>query len=355
MESKNTLIQDVLRFQSACILVTDRDGVVQFGNNASEELLRLSERQFSGMRISELFIDGDLTQQRVDEVFDESHRIYQRDARLLPMHREWYVGDMNMNRITSADQMWLLIEIHLSERHHAFGTDSSEYVQQLAANSLIRGLGHEIKNPLGGLRGAAQLLDMELEEPNLKEYTEVIIKESDRLSSLVDRMMAPNKSGNKQMKNLHQPLESALQLVQIEAGDGVFIKRNYDPSIPDFSMYSDSLHQAFLNLMINAVHAMESSGILEVETRIERNLFLGDRQYPLLARINISDTGPGVPEDIKDKLFLPMVSGKPSGSGLGLGVAQTLVQQHNGLIEYRDDIEMTTFSIYLPILLEEQL
>ena len=219
---------------------------------------------------------------------------------------------------------------------------------------VIRGLGHEIKNPLGGLRGAAQLLDMELDEPTLKEYTAVIIKESDRLTSLVDRMMAPHKTGKKSLRNLHQPLEAAMKLVQIEAGEGVIINRNYDPSIPDFEMYPDSLQQAFLNLMINAVQAMDSNGILELETRIVRNIFIGDRQYPLLARINISDTGPGVPDELKDKLFLPMVSGKPMGSGLGLGVAQSLVQQHNGIIEYRDDLAMTTFSIYIPLIFEDQ-
>ncbi len=354
MDSNNTLLQDVLRFQSACVLVTDRDGIVHFGNYASEELLRLSERQFRGMSIAELFLDGDLTRQRLDELFEESPRIYQRDARLLPLHREWAVGDMRLSLISSGEESWMLVEFHPSDRNRPFVTDSSEYVQQLAANALIRGLGHEIKNPLGGLRGAAQLLDMELQDPNLKEYTAVIIKESDRLSSLVDRMMAPHKTGQKELKNLHQPLEAALQLVQIDAGDGIHIKRNYDPSIPDFKLYSDSLQQAFLNLMINAVQAMEGSGILEIETRIERNKFIGNNQYPLLTRINISDTGPGIPEELKDKVFMPMVSGKASGSGLGLGVAQSLVQQHNGLIEYRDDIEMTTFSIYIPIQLGEQ-
>ena len=353
MEESNALIEDVLKFLSACVLVSNPEGVVCFGNNSAEELLRLSKRQFIGMNISDLFMDGDLSQRRIIEVAEESQRIYQRDARLLPLHREWVLADMHLSRISSSDTYWILIEIHITERHHAFGTDSSEYSQHLAANALIRGLGHEIKNPLGGLRGAAQLLDMELEDPSLKEYTEVIIKESDRLSSLVDRMMAPHKSGNKEIRNLHQPLEDALKLVQIDAGEGVFIKRNYDPSIPDFEMYTDSLQQAFLNLMINAVQAMETSGILEVETRIKRNMLLGDRHYPLLARINISDTGPGIPDELKDKVFLPMVSGKPTGSGLGLGVAQSLVHRHNGLIEYRDDKAMTTFSVYIPLILEE--
>ena len=300
-----------------------------------------------------LDITGDFTLERVMEVFGSSHRFFQRGARLLPSHREWVLADINMQQVLIEQQKALIIELNVTEKHHSFATDSAEYGQQLAANALIRGLGHEIKNPLGGLRGAAQLLDMELEERNLKEYTAVIIKESDRLSSLVDRMMAPHKGGHKEYRNIHQPLESALQLVEIEAGDGVFIKRNYDPSIPDFEMYTDSLQQAFLNLMINAVQAMDTSGILEIETRIVRNMFLAERQYPLVVRINVSDTGPGIPEELRDRLFLPMVSGKPGGSGLGLGVAQSLVQQHNGVIEYRDDIEMTTFSIYIPVMLEE--
>jgi len=352
MVNANLLSLDVLRLLSVAVLVLDKKGQIQFGNSSAEELLRLSERQFSGMNIGEVLIDGDLTFDRVNDVYNVTNRFYQRDAKLLPLHREWVMCDLSLSRISSAGNTYVLAEIRVSERHH--NADSAEYGQQLAANALIRGLGHEIKNPLGGLRGAAQLLDMELDDPTLKEYTAVIIKESDRLTSLVDRMMAPHKVGKKTLRNLHQPLEAALKLVTIEAGEGVLINRNYDPSIPDFDMYPDSLQQAFLNLMINAVQAMDSNGILEVETRIVRNIFIGDRQHPLLARINISDTGPGIPEDLKDKVFLPMVSGKPMGSGLGLGVAQSLVQQHNGLIEYRDDLAMTTFSIYIPLIFEEQ-
>ncbi len=343
---------DVLRFLSVAVLVVDAKGSIHFGNASAEELLRLSERQLVGMNISEIMIDGDLSQARINEVLGATNRFYQRGAKLLPLHREWIMADLSLNCITSDDSKYVLIEIHLDDRHQH--SDSNEYSQQLAANALIRGLGHEIKNPLGGLRGAAQLLDMELNDPSLQEYTAVIIKESDRLTSLVDRMMAPHKTGKKSLRNLHQPIEAAMKLVQIEAGDGVIINRNYDPSIPDFAMYPDSLQQAFLNLMINAVQAMDAQGILELETRVVRNIFIGDRQHPLLARINISDTGPGVPDDLKDKLFIPMVSGKAMGSGLGLGVAQSLVQQHNGLIEYRDDLPMTTFSVYIPLLFEEQ-
>ena len=352
MVNTNLVSLDVLRFLSVGVLVVDSKGQIHFGNSAAEEFLRLSERQFVGMNISEVVIAGDLSRDRINEVFDATNRFYQRGAKILPLHREWIMADMSLSRISSADTQYVLIEILIADRHH--NSDSNEYSQQLAANALIRGLGHEIKNPLGGLRGAAQLLDMELDEPTLKEYTAVIIKESDRLTSLVDRMMAPHKTGIKTLRNLHQPLEAAMKLVQIEAAEGVIINRNYDPSIPDFEMYPDSLQQAFLNLMINAVQAMDSNGILELETRIVRNIFIGDRQYPLLARINISDTGPGVADELKDKLFLPMVSGKPMGSGLGLGVAQSLVQQHNGIIEYRDDLAMTTFSIYIPLIIEEQ-
>lgn len=344
---------DILRQTSACMVVADAEGIIHFCNPATEELLSISERQLKGTQIGDLFLDGDMSPQRIFDALHSSHTTYQRDARLLLISREWINADISISPFQSNEQEFLLIELHARDRQHHIGMDSNEYSQHLAANALIRGLGHEIKNPLGGLRGAAQLLAMELSDSDLNEYTEVIIKESDRLSSLVDRMMTPNKPGLKAVANVHEPLENALKLVQIEAGEELEIKRNYDPSIPDFEMLQDGLEQAFLNLAQNAAQAMNNRGLLKVETRVVRQMLIGDKQQRLAVRINMMDSGPGVPDSLKERLFLPMVSGKANGTGLGLGVAQNLVQQHGGMIEYRDDLPETTFSVFLPLITTE--
>jgi len=210
-------------------------------------------------------------------------------------------------------------------------------------------LGHEIKNPLGGLRGAAQLLSMELNDSALQEYTSVIIKEADRLSALVDRMMAPHIQGKRHLINIHQLIETDLSLLKLEAGDKLIIERDYDPSIPELMACADQIQQAMLNLMQNALQAMEGEGRLTIKTRIERQMLLGSQLNKLVLTIAISDDGPGVPDELRDKLFMPLVSGRVGGTGLGLGIAQSLIQQHCGLIEYQDKGERTTFTIYLPI------
>ena len=193
------------------------------------------------------------------------------------------------------------------------------------------------------------MLSMELTDPALREYTSVIIKEADRLSSLVDRMMAPHKQGEQQMTNIHQLIENVLSLLQLENGDDLKIKRDYDPSLPELLAYGDQIQQAMLNIMQNAVQAMDGKGTLTVKTRIVRQMLLGDKLCRLVLRVDISDEGPGIAEELKDKLFMPLISGREGGTGLGLGIAQSLIQQHSGLVELKDKKQETTFSIYLPL------
>jgi len=346
-------IEEILRQLKAAVLVVNHDLEVSYCNSAAEELFRLSRRQLQSTSLKEVILDGDLMHDSIIEALTKSENYQQRDARLLIAGQDWVTADLDISRLELGQESAILIEIRSDDRNHSIGLDSNEYSQHLAANTLIRGLGHEIKNPLGGLRGAAQLLTMELGDDSLKEYTSVIIKEADRLSALVDRMMAPHKQGQAKLINVHEPLEEAITLVTMEVGDSVQFIRNYDPSIPELMLFSDGIQQAFLNLIQNAVQAMDGSGSIELETRIVRNMLLGDQQQPLVARINFIDSGPGVPEHLKRKLFLPLVSGRASGTGLGLGVAQSLIQQHQGVIEYRDDQPKTTFSVYLPVTIME--
>jgi two-component system nitrogen regulation sensor histidine kinase GlnL len=343
---------EILRHTTACLIVADSDLQIQYINPAVEELFRLSERQLSGMQIHELFLDGDLDKARFQLALASNQTTYQRHSRIMLANREWITADISLGLYSSNGENLLLLELHPHDRQFNVGPDSPEYGQHLAANALLRGLGHEIKNPLGGLRGAAQLLAMELSNDDLAEYTEVIIKEADRLTTLVDRMMTPHKAGDKVLCNIHEPIENALNLVVLEMADGITIKRNYDPSIPEIMMFPDGLQQAFLNIIQNGIQAMDGNGVLEVETRVGRHMILGDKQHTMVIRINISDTGPGVPESLKDRIFMPMVSGKSDGTGLGLGVAQNILRQHQGMIEYRDNLPLTTFSVFVPLIME---
>jgi two-component system nitrogen regulation sensor histidine kinase GlnL len=217
---------------------------------------------------------------------------------------------------------------------------------------MLRGLAHEIKNPLGGLRGAAQLLARELPTKELKEYTGVIISEADRLQKLVNRILGPNKMPKKEPVSIHEVLEHVRSLLLAEAPEGIRIQRDYDPSIPDINADRDQLIQALLNIMRNAVEAMHGDGDIKLRTRVIRKFTIGQKQQNLVAQIQVIDNGPGIPQEILEQIFFPMVTSRAEGTGLGLAIAQSLIQQHNGIIECKSKPGRTEFSIYIPIEIE---
>ena len=223
--------------------------------------------------------------------------------------------------------------------------------QHDASRNLLRGLAHEIKNPLGGLRGAAQLLQRELNDEQ-KEYTSIIIKEADRLKTLVDRMLGPKELPNKNEMNIHQVLEHVRQLVLAETSE-VKITADYDPSIPNLIADEAMLIQSVLNITGNAVAAVSDANVSDGEiiyrTRTVRKCAIGLTTYPLAARIDIIDNGAGIPDDIKEQIFFPMITGRADGTGLGLSIAQSLIHQHKGLIECSSNSSNTVFTILLPL------
>lgn len=221
--------------------------------------------------------------------------------------------------------------------------------QQSATRALLRGLAHEVKNPLGGLRGAAQLLENELDDEELKEYTRIIIGEADRLQNLVDRMLGPNSLPRIREINIHEVLEHVRSLVGVEAPPDVHLVTDYDPSIPPVAGDRDQLIQVVLNLVRNAVHAVGDTGTITLRTRVQRQYTIGQTRHKLVASIDVIDDGPGIPEEIREKVFFPMVSGKAEGTGLGLSIAQSLINQHGGLIEYESRPGRTQFTILLPV------
>ncbi|MCF8007170.1 MAG: nitrogen regulation protein NR(II) [Methylovulum sp.] len=243
----------------------------------------------------------------------------------------------------------LLMELQQVDTQIRISKEERLLTQQNTARLLVRGLAHEIKNPLGGLRGAAQLLDMELDDPELKEYTQIIIAESDRLQGLMDKMLGPNKLPNKKSINIHEVLERVRQLVQAEASRNLIIKCDYDPSIPSLQGDKDQLIQAILNITRNAVQATEGKGQIIFKSRIHRNITIGRKTYRLTVKIDIIDNGPGIDVDMMNQIFYPMITGRAEGTGLGLSIAQSLINQHNGIIECTSEPGNTVFSLFIPI------
>ncbi|MDD5755373.1 MAG: nitrogen regulation protein NR(II), partial [Methylococcales bacterium] len=230
--------------------------------------------------------------------------------------------------------------------------EEQSHAQQNTARLMVQGLAHEIKNPLGGLRGAAQLLDLELPNAELREYTRVIIAEADRLQGLVNRMLGSNELPNKKLLNIHEVLERVRWLVQTEVGENIKIHCDYDPSIPDLLGDKNQLIQAILNIVRNAVQAIPENGNVILKTRICRHATIERQRYKLALRCEIIDDGIGIMPDMINKIFYPMVTGRAEGTGLGLSISQALISQHQGLIECSSEKGRTVFAIILPLLLE---
>lgn len=250
------------------------------------------------------------------------------------------------------DDDHLLLEFVRSRSHHKITQEENLIHQYDAAKSLLRGLAHEIKNPLGGIRGSAQLLERELENDNQKQFTQIIINEADRLKNLLDRMVGPKDIPVKAPLNIHRVLQHVRNLILAE-NDQIIINADYDPSIPDIYADEAMLIQVILNITRNAVQAISQTetidGNITYKTRASRNCKIGTKTYPLIAKVDIKDNGSGVPDSLSEKIFMPMITGHAEGTGLGLSIAQSLVQQHNGLIEFSSIPGETVFTLLLPV------
>ncbi|NNJ93353.1 MAG: PAS domain-containing sensor histidine kinase, partial [Halobacteria archaeon] len=243
------------------------------------------------------------------------------------------------------------VQVELRQADHQMRLEQDELLisQQQATRVLVRGLAHEIKNPLGGLRGAAQLLEREISSPELREYTHIIIGEADRLQVLIDRMLGPSTMPQLRQLNLHEILERVRNLVMVEDGDELTFVTDYDPSLPELTADPGQLEQAVLNIVRNARQAMDGKGIITLRTRVQRSFNIGVRRYRLVAQIQIIDNGPGIDEELRRKIFFPMVTTRSDGTGLGLSIAQALISRHEGLIECDSKPGKTVFTILLPL------
>ncbi len=346
---------EVLDGLNIAIVSLDQRLRVERMNPSAEVLFGVSARFVAGDEVGHALpllapIHGRLLQAMQDgEGFTE------RELKLQLGDQRSLTVDVTATPVRHGGQRALLLEFLPKDRQLRISRDNSLWKQQKVSREMIRGLAHEIKNPLGGLRGAAQLLARQLETPELREFTDVIIHEADRLQALVDRLLGPNRLPAKRLLNLHEVVEHVRKLLHAQAPAGVKIVRDYDPSLPELEADSEQLIQALLNIGVNALEAVGEQGEVCLRTRSQRQFTIGGVKHRLVLRIDVSDNGPGVPSPMLEQIFYPMVTTRAEGSGLGLAIAQNLVHTHGGLIECESDGGQTTFSIFLPLELSDDI
>ena len=350
MMPQNDVYQRILDSLNSVVLCFSADMRLRYINPAGEMMFAMSARHLIGLDIDELMQSEVPIRQDMQECLKSRHPLTRHELSVTLLRDQETSVDITISTLIGPDgEQELLLELTSLDRLLRIARDENLYSQQVATKELLRGLAHEVKNPLGGLRGAAQLLERELNSFELKEYTRVIIDEADRLQNLVDRLLGPNSVPKKRTINIHEVLERVRSLVLIEVTEGLRIIRDYDTSLPELVADPDMLIQSILNIVRNASQAMHQKGEIRLKTRIERNYTIGHQRYRLVLKVDVIDNGPGIDESIKEKIFFPMITGRAEGSGLGLSIAQSLIQQHQGLIECTSQPGNTCFSILLPI------
>ena len=339
----------VLDTLNAAILCVDSKRRIRYINAAGEALFESSAASLIGRRFDDLLsqlepssILGKLT---LDSIAFTEH-----EAVITLASGKSIIADYSIYPFGDQPQEGeIVVEIRQLERQAQFAQDELNQLQQQATQQLARGLAHEINNPLGGIRGAAQLLQREFDHPEWNEYTEVIINEVDRLQLLTSKMLGPASILQRKPVNILEVLEHIRKIVQAAEPDRITIQRDYDPSIPELMADRDLLIQAFLNIARNAVQAIDGAGEIIFRTRVGRQFTIGQITHPLVAQIDIIDSGRGIPADLGETIFLPMITSKAEGSGLGLPIAQDIISRHGGTIHLQSSDCGTTFSTILPM------
>ncbi len=338
---------------TAVLLFDDRLRLVCM-NAAGENLLYVSNRQMEGQSPQEILPTSRDFNEVLKKIQETHIQFTERGLILQLPHKEEITVDCCVTPIIEDDVCVELI-VELSDAHslQRVMDDESLFVLHDASREAVRGMAHEVRNPLGGIRGAAQLLQSELEDKSesreLIEYTDIIIQEADRLRNFIDRMLASDQQLNCVDLNIYEVIEYVCSLVKAEFETCPEFKRDYDPSLPGIKGDREQLIQVFLNVMRNALQATGGEGHICIQTRVIRQLTIRQKIHRLVARIDIIDDGPGIPAEIEKNVFYPMITGRPEGTGLGLSIAQSLINLHGGLINFERKDDKTIFSIYLPM------
>ena len=336
---------------ASAVLLIDETQRIRYLNPAGENLLAISSRSVIGRQLNEICRCSATLQAAIDNGLlnnwgytGQNIALGRADGETL--HLNCTVTPL---RPDIAAGMRLLLELQPIEHHLAATREERLLEQQQANRELIRNLAHEIKNPLGGIRGAAQLLEHELGNPSLKEYTQVIINEADRLQDLMQRLLTPHRAMLPTTVNIHEILERVRSLLTAEFSEGLLVQRDYDTSLPELIGDREQLIQAVLNIARNAAQAMNGRGEIILRTRSLRQVTLAKKRYRLAIEIKVIDNGPGIPDLIRERMFYPLVSGREGGSGLGLTIAQNFIQHHQGSIDCHSRPGQTVFTLRLPV------
>ena len=332
---------------ASAVVLLDVDLRIVYANPAAENLFEQSARTLHGQPFVSLFVNAKPLGEQLGQAIAEQRGIWNQALDLKRTDRE----PLHVNLLASpvdAGASALVLEIRSIDQRLRVEREERELAQAFANRELIRNLAHEIKNPLGGLRGSAQLLERELDRPGLHEYTQVIIKEADRLQLLVDRLLTPHRPSRLGAVNIHEVCERVRSLILAEF-PGIQIQRDYDSSLPDLHGDREQLIQAVLNIVRNAAQAVKGRGEITLRTRVARSLSIAKTFYRSALEIAVIDSGPGISDELRERIFHPLVSGREGGTGLGLTLAQTYVQYHRGSIECDSHPGRTVFRIVLPM------
>ncbi|MGB5996926.1 nitrogen regulation protein NR(II) [Marinomonas sp.] len=341
---------------STAVVQVNRELIIEYLNPAAEMLLEVSRKRIYGQDLGAVFREDEDSVASLYSAIESGHPFTKREAEVEMANEKKLFCDYTVTPVIGAINTTdsLLIELYPRDRMKRISLEDELIANHQTSKELVRNLAHEIKNPLGGIRGAAQLISRAFTDEALKDYTQVIIEESDRLRDLVDRLLGPRQLPKTKELNIHRVIERVKQLIQVESDGQIEIIRDYDPSIPDIIGDESQLIQALLNVSRNAMQALleqedNHQKQIRLVTRALRQFTIGAKRHRLVCKISIIDNGPGIPEPLLKTLFYPMVSGRADGTGLGLSISQSVIHQHNGIIECHSQPQNTEFNILMPI------
>lgn len=345
---------DTIDSLSTGVITLDGELRISAMNSASEAMLSASKARLAGTHFIDLLKHAGEVMPQIFAAIEAHTPITQRSVTLQNNGNEPITADLTITPSRPERDGNLLIELHPVDRIMRISRGQNLLQTTETTHQIVRGLAHEVKNPLGGIRGAAQLLARELDDPNQLEYTQIIIREADRLRTLVDRLLGPNKPVDRLPLNVHEVLEHVRRLLEVEGEQNLKIERDYDPSLPDIVGDRAQLIQAILNIALNAIQASdgEHECIITLRSRVLRQFTIGAVRHRLVCKIDIEDNGPGIDEELMGLIFLPMVTGRAEGTGLGLSISQSIINRHGGLLECQSEPGKTLFSLYLPLELD---
>lgn len=335
------------------VILLNASQQVIYMNPSAEVLFALSSTQLEKSSISDVFLNCEILDTAIENATRNNSPYREHELAITTVRQESFAVTCTVTPIDMYEGK-ILLEFQQMDQQLRIAKEERMLIQQQANAELLRNLAHEIRNPLGGLRGAAQLLEHELPQQNLREYTQVIIKEADRLQSLMDRLLVPHRVPKYEPTNIHEVLERVRSLLLAESPNNIKVQRDYDTSLPELIGDREKLIQAVLNIARNAVQALlsqttKTQAQVTFRTRAERQVTLSRKRYRVAIKLEIIDNGPGIPADMLDKIFYPLVTGREGGSGLGLALAQTFITQHHGMIDCTSQPGNTCFTILLPV------